>query len=131
MSTDDHKVTGIEFLVCADIARRQQLGIHKYGRTVADNPLPEGPFTYRTAEQMDIRVEVLARIEYPMALTFLPDRSMLVVTRKGELFQLAPGSNTPRTVAGGPPAVFRQRCSLGHTPCCCSCCCCWPCLGLQ
>ncbi|WP_396624654.1 PQQ-dependent sugar dehydrogenase [Luteitalea sp.] len=74
---------------------------------VADNPLPEGPFTYRTAEQMDIRVEVLARIEYPMALTFLPDRSMLVVTRKGELFQLAPESNTPRTVAGGPPAVFR------------------------
>jgi hypothetical protein len=40
MSTTDHKVTGIEFLVCADIARRQELGIHKYGRTVADNPLP-------------------------------------------------------------------------------------------
>ncbi len=31
--------TGIEAQVCEDIARRQQLGIHKYGRTVAENPL--------------------------------------------------------------------------------------------
>ncbi len=75
---------------------------------LADNPLPKGPFTYRTAEGMDIRVEVVARgIEYPMALTFLPDRSMLVVTRKGELLQLAPGSSTARKVAGGPASVFR------------------------
>ncbi|MXO58362.1 PQQ-dependent sugar dehydrogenase [Altererythrobacter salegens] len=74
---------------------------------LADNPLPEGPFTYRTAEGMDIRVEVVARgIEYPMALTFLPDRSMLVVTRKGELLQLAPGTNKPRVVSGGPASVF-------------------------
>lgn len=31
--------TGTEALVCEDIARRQQLGIAKYGTTVADNPL--------------------------------------------------------------------------------------------
>lgn len=31
--------TGIEAAVCADIARRQALGIAKYGTTVADNPL--------------------------------------------------------------------------------------------
>lgn len=31
--------TGTEARVCADIARRQQLGIAKYGQTVADNPL--------------------------------------------------------------------------------------------
>ena len=31
--------TGIEAQVCADIERRQRLGIAKYGRTVADNPL--------------------------------------------------------------------------------------------
>lgn len=30
---------GIEKLVCEDIAKRQQLGINKYGTTVADNPL--------------------------------------------------------------------------------------------
>lgn len=31
--------TGTEARVCADIARRQQLGVSKYGTTVADNPL--------------------------------------------------------------------------------------------
>ena len=31
--------TGIEAIVCADIAERQRTGIAKYGTTVADNPL--------------------------------------------------------------------------------------------
>lgn len=31
--------TGIEKLVCEDVANRQALGIAKYGQTVADNPL--------------------------------------------------------------------------------------------
>lgn len=31
--------TGIEAQVCEDIARRQQLGLMKYGVSVADNPL--------------------------------------------------------------------------------------------
>lgn len=30
---------GIEAEVCADIARRQQMGINKYGTTVAENQL--------------------------------------------------------------------------------------------
>lgn len=34
-----HEAIGIEAKVCADIAARQQLGIAKYGTTVADNPL--------------------------------------------------------------------------------------------
>lgn len=32
-------VTGIEALVCADIAERQKLGLAKYNMTLADNPL--------------------------------------------------------------------------------------------
>ncbi len=32
-------VTGTEARVCEDIAKRQQLGLHKYGISVADNPL--------------------------------------------------------------------------------------------
>lgn len=32
-------VEGIEKKVCEDIARRQELGINKYGQSVADNPL--------------------------------------------------------------------------------------------
>lgn len=31
--------TGIEALVCEDVAKRQQLGINKYGTTVCANPL--------------------------------------------------------------------------------------------
>lgn len=34
-----HVPTGIEAEVCAEIARRQALGIAKYGQTVAENPL--------------------------------------------------------------------------------------------
>jgi len=33
------KPTGIEALVCEEIAQRQQLGINKYGTTVADSSL--------------------------------------------------------------------------------------------
>lgn len=37
--TFTHEATGVEAEVCQDIASRQAFGIHKYGRTVADNPL--------------------------------------------------------------------------------------------
>jgi hypothetical protein len=42
MTTLHHSAnpTGTEARVCADIAQRQQLGIQKYGVTVAANPLP-------------------------------------------------------------------------------------------
>lgn len=32
------EATGVEAQVCKDIAARQQVGIKKYGMTVADNP---------------------------------------------------------------------------------------------
>jgi glucose/arabinose dehydrogenase len=73
---------------------------------VADNPLPDGPFTYRTAEGMDIRVEVVTRLAYPMAMAFLPDGAMLIVTRTGELHHLAAGANETTLVPGAPPGVF-------------------------
>lgn len=39
MSTPLFSPSGTEAAVIGDIARRQQLGIAKYGTTVADNPL--------------------------------------------------------------------------------------------
>ena len=33
------RATGIEAKVCEDIAKRQELGMNKYGTSVADNPL--------------------------------------------------------------------------------------------
>lgn len=35
----DIRATGTEGAVCEDIAQRQQHGLNKYGKTVADNPL--------------------------------------------------------------------------------------------
>lgn len=37
--TSQFDASGTELEVCQDIARRQRLGIAKYGKTVADNPL--------------------------------------------------------------------------------------------
>jgi glucose/arabinose dehydrogenase len=73
---------------------------------VANQTLGTGPWVYPTAEGMDIRVEVLARgIEYPMALTFLPDDGgLLVVSRPGKLHLISNGSI--REITGGPPSVF-------------------------
>lgn len=46
--------TGIEAEVCEDIARRQELGIKKYGCTVADNPLELREWlTHFYQEQLD------------------------------------------------------------------------------
>jgi hypothetical protein len=39
MKNETHEPTGIEAEVCRDIATRQQVGIAKYGVTVAENPL--------------------------------------------------------------------------------------------
>ncbi|HEY6816055.1 MAG TPA: PQQ-dependent sugar dehydrogenase, partial [Croceibacterium sp.] len=43
---------------------------------------------------------------YPMALTFLPSRDMLIVTRKGELRLLPAGASRTRLIEGGPVGVF-------------------------
>lgn len=37
--SDISTLTGTERAVCIDIAARQQIGIKKYGKTVAENPL--------------------------------------------------------------------------------------------
>jgi glucose/arabinose dehydrogenase len=97
-------------LLCSTATMAQQAVEFSGGIPVAptgleENPLGDGPWTYRTAENMDIRVEVVAHLEYAMALTFLPDTSILVVTRRGEMFRIAGG--TMRQVQGGPPSVFR------------------------
>jgi hypothetical protein len=39
MPSDYSQPSGIEAQVCADIAARQQVGIQKYGQTLAENPL--------------------------------------------------------------------------------------------
>lgn len=67
-------------------------------------PLSDGPWTYRTGEDMNIEVELVARLEYGMGMTFLPDTSLLVATRHGRLYRIADGVRSE--VSGGPAAVF-------------------------
>ena len=52
--------TGIEKLVCADIAARQQIGILKYGRTVADSP--DDMLIHAYEEALDLAVYLKAEI---------------------------------------------------------------------
>lgn len=72
---------------------------------IANQQLGTGPWHYATAEGMNITVEVAARgIEYPMALTFLPDGDMLVVSRPGKLHKVRNGQLTE--ITGTPPSVY-------------------------
>lgn len=57
-------VTGIEALVCKDIAERQKRGIQKYGVTVADNPLTERQWLVHAYEEaLDFAVYLKKLIE--------------------------------------------------------------------
>ena len=78
-------------------------------------PLGEGPWIYPTAEGMDIKVSVVARLEYPMALEFLPDGKLLVVTRRGEMYLIEDGVMQKEPVMGGPPSVFAGESGVGGT----------------
>ncbi len=77
--------------------------------------LGEGPWVYPTAEGMDIRVSVVARLEYPMALEFLPDGDLLTITRRGEIYLIRDGELQPEPIMGGPPSVFSGESGQGGT----------------
>src|SRR5690349_9655809 len=78
-------------LVCSDVVAQQDVEfrgpIPVAPTGLANQPLGEGPWTYKTGENMDIRVEVVVRgIEYPMSMAFLPgDAGMLLVSRPGKI----------------------------------------------
>jgi glucose/arabinose dehydrogenase len=72
---------------------------------IANQSLGSGPWRYATAEGMNIVVDVAVRgIEYPMALTFLPDGDMLVVSRPGKLHRVRDGKVSE--IGGGPESVY-------------------------
>jgi glucose/arabinose dehydrogenase len=103
-------------LLCSSAVLAQQSVPFANGVPVAPTglegqPLGDGPWHYRTAEGMDIKVELLARFEYGMALAFLPDASLLAVTRKGILYQLKNGQL--REIPGAPAAVFSGESGAG------------------
>jgi len=68
--------TGIEAIVCEDIAKRQQLGIAKYGTTVADNPLSLREWaTHAYQEALDLPIylrRLIAKLDEPESATAPP-----------------------------------------------------------
>src|SRR5580698_11609079 len=78
---------------------------------LAARPLPDHPVEFDTAEGQKIRVVVVTKaLEYPWALAFLPDGSMLVTERPGRLRIIRdPGHNAvldPKPVAGAPASYW-------------------------
>jgi aldose sugar dehydrogenase len=74
---------------------------------LAARPLPDHPVEFDTAEGQKIRVVVVTKaLEYPWALAFLPDGSMLVTERTGRLRILRNGVLDPKPVAGGPVSYW-------------------------
>ncbi|HXC61026.1 MAG TPA: PQQ-dependent sugar dehydrogenase [Steroidobacteraceae bacterium] len=77
---------------------------------LADQPLPKGPFTYRTAEEQNIRVTVLARdLEYPYSLAFLPNGDLLFTERSGVLRIMHNGVLDPKPITGGPASRYAGK----------------------
>jgi glucose/arabinose dehydrogenase len=77
---------------------------------LSDQPLREGPFVYRTAEQQDVRVSVVARgLEYPYSMAFLPTGELLVTERAGRLRIIRNGVLDPKPIAGGPASRYAGK----------------------
>jgi aldose sugar dehydrogenase len=102
-------------LFCAGIAFAQQKVPFANGYPVAptglsDQPLGKGPFVYRTAEQQDVRVSIVARgLEYPYSLAFLPGGELLVTERAGRLRIIRNGVLDPKPITGGPASRFAGK----------------------
>ncbi len=81
-----------------------------------DIPLGAGPFSYRTSEQQNIKVTVLARnLEYPYSLAFLPNGDLLFTERPGRLRLMRNGVLDPKPIGGVPRANFANRSGLLNT----------------
>ena len=86
------------------------LGVPVAPTGLADQRLGEGPFTYHTAEQQDIRVAVFTGgLEYPYSMAFLPDGDLLVTERAGRLRIIRKGVLDPHPISGGPPSRFQGK----------------------
>lgn len=100
--------TLLGFLTVVPFASSQQdvpfnFGIPVAPEGLANQPLGEGPWLFKTGEDMDIRVVVVARgLEFPWSFAFLPNGDILVATRPGELRAIRRGRLDPQPVAGGP-----------------------------
>ena len=70
-------------------------------------PLPDKPLEFDTAEGLKIRVVPVTRdLEYPASLAFLPDGTMLVAERVGQIRVIRKGALDPKPVSGAPASFW-------------------------
>ena len=80
-----------------------QGGIPVAPKGLAGKRLPDKPVEFDTGEDQRIRVSVVTKaLAYPFGLAFLPDGSMLVTERLGQLRIIRKGVLDPKPVAGAP-----------------------------
>ena len=77
-------------------------------RPLPSPPLSDGPWTWPTMEQRDIKVTVVTKgLSHPWSLAFLPDGTMLITERIGRLRIVRNGVLDPTPVAGTPQVLSR------------------------
>jgi glucose/arabinose dehydrogenase len=75
--------------------------------------LPDKTIEFDTAERQRIRVVIVTRaLEYPWALAFLPDGTMLITERAGRLRVIRNGVLDPQPIAGAPASYWALESGL-------------------
>jgi aldose sugar dehydrogenase len=103
---------GIVALAVATVGWSQQNvpfqnGIPVAPQGLAGRKLPKLPVEFDTGEGQRIRVTAVTQaLEYPWALAFLPDGSMLITERAGRLRIVRNGVLDPKPVAGVPASYW-------------------------
>src|SRR4029434_11316902 len=85
-------------------------GIPRAPLGLSGRKLPDKTPEFDTAEGQKIRVVIVTRaLEYPWALAFLPDGTMLITERAGRLRAIRRGVLDPQPVAGRPGLLLGRR----------------------
>jgi hypothetical protein len=93
--------TGVEAAVCEDIARRQQLGIQKYGGTVADNPAGLREWLQHAYEECLDQAVYLKRAMVEIT-EFMAERDRY----KAALVQILKDGNRPMSMRVSSPSII-------------------------
>ena len=105
------------FFVATVVSAQQKVpfqnGIPVAPEGLAHRPLPKLPMEFDTGEGQRIRVVAVARgIESPFGAAFLPDGSMLVTSRTGQLRIIRKEVLDPQPVAGTPASYWAVESGL-------------------